>query len=40
MASVYVNTSLADVEKLNYLISMLTREAIDSVSGSFLSNEY
>ena len=39
MASFYVNTSIADVEKLKYLISMLSREAKDSVSGSFLFNE-
>ena len=39
MTLVYVNTSLADVKKLNYLMSMLTQEAKVSVSGSFFSNE-
>ena len=38
-AAVHVNTSLSDVEKLNYLMSKLTGEAKNSVSGIFLSNE-
>ena len=38
-AAVHVNTSLLDVEKLNYLMSKLTGEAKSSVSGIFLSNE-
>lgn len=38
-ASVHKNTSLSDIEKLNYLMSKLTGEARQSVSGIFLSNE-
>ena len=38
-AAVHVNTSLSNMEKLNYLISKLTGEAENSVSGIFLSNE-
>ena len=38
-AAVHLNTSLSEVEKLNYLISKLSGEAKDSVSGIQLSNE-
>lgn len=38
-AAVHLNTSLSDVEKLNYLMSKLTGEAKNSVSGILLSNE-
>ena len=38
-AAVHVNTSLSDVERLNYLMSKLTGEVKISVSGFFLSNE-
>ena len=38
-AAVHVNMSLSDVDKLNYLMSKLTGEAKNSVSGIFLSNE-
>ena len=33
------NTSISDIEKLNYLMSKLTGEARRSVSGIFLSND-
>ena len=38
-ATIHKNTSISDVEKLNYLISKLTGEAKQSVSGILLSNE-
>ena len=38
-ASVHKNTSISDIEKLNYLLSKLSGEAKHSVSGILLSNE-
>lgn len=38
-AAVHLNTSLSEVMKLNYLMSKLTGEAKNSVSGILLSNE-
>ena len=38
-ASVHKNTSISDIEKLNYLMSKLTGEARQAVSGILLSNE-
>ena len=38
-AAVHLNTSLSEVEKLNYLMSKLSGEAENSVSGIQLSNE-
>ena len=38
-AAIHLNMSLSDVEKLNYLMSKLTGEAKNSVSGILLSNE-
>ena len=38
-AAVHLNTSLSEVEKLNYLMSKLSGEAKNSVSGIQLSNE-
>ena len=38
-ASVHKNSTISDIEKLNYLMSKLTGEARQSVSGIFLSNE-
>ena len=38
-AAVHLNTSLSEVEKLNYLMSKLSDEAKNSVSGIQLSNE-
>ena len=38
-ASVHKNTSIFDIEKLNYLLSKLSGEAKHSVSGILLSNE-
>ena len=38
-ATIHKNTSISDIEKLNYLMSKLTGEAKQSVSGVLLSNE-
>ena len=38
-AAIHLNMSLSDVEKLNYLMSKLTGEAKNAVSGILLSNE-
>ena len=38
-ASVHKNTNISDIEKLNYLLSKLSGEAKQSVSGILLSNE-
>ena len=38
-ASVHKNTSISDIEKINYLLSKLSGEAKHSVSGILLSNE-
>ena len=38
-ATIHRNTSISDIDKLNYLMSKLTREARQSVSGIYLSNE-
>ena len=38
-ASVHKNSSISDIEKLNYLMSKLTGEARQAVSGILLSNE-
>ena len=38
-SSVHKNTSISDIEKLNYLLSTLSGEAKHSVSGILLSNE-
>ena len=38
-ATIYKNSSISDIEKLNYLMSKLTGEARQSVSGIYLSNE-
>ena len=38
-AAVHLNTSLSEVDKLNYLMSKLSGEAKNSVSGIQLSNE-
>ena len=38
-ATIHKNSSISDIEKLNYLMSKLTGEARQSVSGIYLSNE-
>ena len=38
-ATIHKNSSISDIEKLNYLMSKLTGEAQQSVSGIYLSNE-
>ena len=38
-ATIYKNTTISDIEKLNYLMSKLTGAAKQSVSGILLSNE-
>lgn len=38
-ASIHKNTNISDIEKLNYLMSKLSGEAKQSVSGIHLSNE-